>query len=445
MSKSESIPFEESLKNSIQKVFKLQPTFIMGVSGGPDSMALLYAAHKTGVKIVAVHVNYGLRGEDSDLDQELCEGMCFEWGFECCSIRLDSRKESGENLQKWAREQRYQVFRDLKKEYNADGIITAHHQDDQVETILQKIFRGSGPEAWQGLKMWDGELFRPMLGYSKQEVLAYCEENSVPYRIDKSNLESKYARNFLRNDFFNELNSFFPGWKDNVLGLSEKGLIAEQAISELLKSIESNDGISISALNSYPKALRVSLIKKYLESNISDFSISKGMLNQIEELTQSDTGKVFEIKPALKLVRDRDHLVLKEDQSNSSSIVIGKKELGEGKFFFHFNMKLKMSAGSDSQLYLDAQKMEWPLTLRTWQNGDKIVPFGMTGTQKVSDHLTNRKIPSSKREKALILSGVDSTIYAIIFPTAQLDGQWGTISNLVKCTEGTEEYLTLNF
>lgn len=445
MNKSESIPFEESLKSSIKKLFKSQPTFIMGVSGGPDSMALLYAAYKADVNIVAVHVNYGLRSEASDLDQELCEGMCFEWGFECCSIRLDSSKTKGENFQKWAREQRYQAFRDLKREFKADGIITAHHQDDQVETIFQKLLRGSGPEAWQGLKMWDGELFRPILSYTKLEVLQYCEENSVPYRIDESNLESKYARNFLRNDLSDELSSLFPGWQENLLSISEKGLIAEQATTELLKVISSEDGISISALNSYPKALKISLIKKYLESNINDISISKGMLNEIEELTLLNTGKVFIHKTGLEIIRDRDRLVLKREKNNTQVFIIEKEDVKNEQIYSHLRMNVKTSNDAKSHLYLDAQKMEWPLTLRTWEKGDKIIPFGMTGTQKVSDHLTNRKIPSSKREKALILSGLDSTIYAIIFPTVQLDGQWGTISNLVKCTEGTEEYLTLNF
>lgn len=445
MSKSESIPFEESLKSSIQKLFKSQPTFIMGVSGGPDSMALLYAAYKVGVNIIAVHVNYGLRGEASDLDQELCEGICFEWGFECCSIRLDSSKIKGENFQKWAREQRYQAFRDLKREFKADGIITAHHQDDQVETIFQKMLRGSGPEAWQGLKMWDGELFRPILSYTKLEVLQYCEENSIPYRIDESNLGSKYARNFFRNDLSDELSAFFPGWKENILSISEKGLIAEHALEELLKTVSSDEGINVSVLNSYPKALKISLIKKYLESKMNDISISKGMLNQIEELTLSETGKVFIHKTGLEIIKERDHLVLKRENSNTPVFVIEKEDVKKEQIYSHARMNLKKNNDTKGHLYLDARKMEWPLTLRAWEKGDKFIPFGMTGTQKVSDHLTNRKIPSSKREKALILSGLDSTIYAIIFPTVQLDGQWGTISNLVKCTDETEEYLTLNF
>lgn len=445
MSKSASISIEQSLSYSLKNLFKPSPTFIIGISGGPDSMALLYALYKAEVNVIGVHINYGLRGEESDLDQELCEGMCFEWGFECCSIALDSTEASGENFQNWARDQRYRIFRDFKREYSADGIITAHHQNDQIETILQRLFRGSGPEAWQGLKVWDEELFRPLLKHTKHEILEYCDKNSVPYRIDKSNLESKYARNFLRNELAEELDSFFPGWMDNILEISERGLVTEHAIRELLKLAGSDDGLSITVLNGYPKLLRISIIKKYLESKLKPISLSKGRLKQIESLTHLDTGKEIRISDQLILLKDRDYLVLKEKQSINKSISFYKEALADGLSYLHFKLELKENNDSTADLFLDSGKLMWPLTIRTWEKGDKIIPFGMSGSQKISDHLTNRKIPSSIREKALILSGSDSTIYAIIFPSKSSSGQWGTISNLVKCTSDTKEYLTLNF
>ena len=144
-------------------------------------MAMLYLLHRFDIDTVVVHCNYQLRGGASDADQELVEDICMHWKMECVSLRFDSLKESDGNFQDWARSRRYQAFEDIKNEYTANLILTAHHQDDQLETILQKVLRGSGIASWKGMEMLEGDLFRPLLNVSKSQIMEFVQEANVPY------------------------------------------------------------------------------------------------------------------------------------------------------------------------------------------------------------------------------------------------------------------------
>ena len=440
MSKFASTSIEKSVGNILSNTFKKSPRLLFGVSGGPDSMALLYVFHKIGAEVTVVHINYGMRGEGSDLDQELVEGFCTEWDFECCSFKLDSSATKGENFQSWARNERYRIFRELKKEFNADAIVTAHHQDDQVETILQKLFRGSGPAAWQGMSAWDGELFRPLLSFSKQEILNYCENNNVPFRNDESNNESKYARNFIRNELSVELDQRFPGWKQNILEMQELGLIAERGVRHIVNGLVSGKRLDLKKYSELDNALKPSVLKYFVESNSSGESLTKGQLNELLKIEQSHTGAEIPITESISLVKDRDGISIKEKERVEEVPVLITRSAATANFSLEGFSFYKNDKKPNKGMYWDAGKIQWPLTVRAWEAGDRFTPLGMNGTQKVSDHLTNRKIRSSLREKALILIGSDSTIYAIIFPVAAVNGEMGTISEAVKCTSETKEY-----
>ncbi len=448
MNKSGSISLEETLSERIHQSFASSPKLLAGVSGGPDSMALLYALFKLNIEVVGVHINYGLRGKESDLDQELVEGMCFEWGFECCSVKPSSKEAGSENFQNWARNERYRIFRDLKEEFKADAIAIAHHRDDQVETILQKLFRGSGPESWQGMKVFEQDLFRPLLDLSKQDILDYCEHNAVPYRIDGSNLESKYARNFLRREFKESLEGFFPGWEDNILRLASFGSLNSKAIEHITDSIVNGSELELEGYLDLEDDLKISVLKKFIEKKVKDVSLSRGMLEELVGLAGSQPGTEIPISGETVLVRERGSIIISSKNSNdvTSPVKINEEQIRIGYqanlLVFSFN---DQSGYSTEYLTIDAGKLQFPLTLRAWQDGDRFQPLGMFGSQKISDHLANRKVRSSEKEKALILSGADGTIYALIFPLAQGNGQLGTISELVKCTADTRMLLEIKY
>jgi tRNA(Ile)-lysidine synthase len=436
------------LKSRLSDYFDSDAFFILGVSGGPDSMALMYLFHKLELDALIVHINYAKRGKESDKDQELVEQMAFAWGFECCSIRLDPEEAKGENFQDWARKQRYNFFRNLREDAKAEAIVTAHHQDDQIETILQKIFRGSSPTTWQGMKEWDGELFRPLLSFDKQDILHFCEAEAVPFRTDKSNESSEYARNFIRHELARKMDSLFPGWKKNVLGLTDQGKAFEASIDVITDQISAKSAISLKKYAKLPEVIKPAVWKNILDQSELTGTYSKGQLEELARIEFMQAGKIIEIG-SLCITRNRDEIRLDlKDDSGEIMEEISKKQARKGwshHSFFEITVKLKEAPKKNTPIQIDAEKLNWPLTLRTWKDGDRFHPLGMDGHQKVSDHLTNRKLPSNLKEKALVLCGSDSTIYAIIYPLEVANGEQGAISEIAKYDSHTHTFLTINF
>ncbi|MEQ8523936.1 tRNA lysidine(34) synthetase TilS [Gracilimonas sp.] len=445
MAKSISKKLQKHLSKSLADYFEPDTFFILGVSGGPDSMALLYLFHLLNREALVVHINYGKRGKQSDKDQELVEQLAFQWGFECCSIRLNPKDAGGENFQNWARKQRYQFFRDLKAESKAEAIVTAHHQDDQVETILQKLFRGSGPAAWQGMKEWDGELFRPLLSFEKDNILAFCESEAVPYRTDESNKSSEYARNFIRNEFAQKMDDLLPGWKQNILDLPQQGEIFEASILEITDQVAKKNIINLKKFSKLPAILKPAVLKNLLDQFGAEGKYSKGQLKELTELEYLQPGKSMKAGN-LVLIRERDEIHLHPNKEfKDISKEISEDEIEEGLKLNGITLKKTQKSASKAALKLDASKLSWPLSLRTWSAGDAFQPLGMDGHQRISDHLTNRKIPSYFKEKALVLCGSDGTIYAILYPAPAINKERGAISELAKCETTSTSFLTINF
>ena len=446
MAKTLSDRLQEHLEEVLSEHFKRDDRFVIGVSGGPDSMALLYLLYKLNRNVFVVHVNYGKRGTASDKDQELVEQMAFSWGFESCSVSPDPTEANNQNFQNWAREQRYQFFRDFKKDLNAAAIITAHHKDDQVETIFQKILRGSAPTAWQGMQDWDGEILRPLLPFDKEQILTFCESEAIPYRTDESNLESDFARNFIRNELSSKMDRFFPGWQQNLLDLGDFGSAYTSAVDLVLKSMSGDRFLNIHKLQELEPELKRAVLKKFLDDHGLEGSYSKQQLLDLSNISSLQTGRSIPFG-TLKLTRDRDLLRLHGDtnEDSSGSHFIEKNEVESGFEIAFFTLKFSEQEPKSPNLRMDTSKVKWPLEIRVWESGDAIQPLGMTGSQNVSDHLTNRKIPTILREKALVLCGSDSTIYAIIYPENADIGELGLISELVKCEDTTETFLTINF
>lgn len=411
-------------------------------------MAMLYLLHRFDVDTVVVHCNYQLRGAASDKDQELVEDICMHWNLECVSVRFDSKKESDGNFQDWARRRRYQAFEDIRKEYDANLILTAHHQDDQLETILQKILRGAGIASWKGMDVLDGYLFRPLLNISKSEIMEFVEENNVPYRIDRTNEESTYARNFIRNHWFPDLNRLFPGWKDNLHRVADRA-VEFQVMSDLVLNQISNGDRALNRdkyLNLDPK-IRPAILLHFIKKSGIETEISQGFLASIDELTDLQSGKKIQISDQFYILRDRDFLKVIDD---SKKVIINqqiKKEQLETPLeieSWEFSIEDVPDQFTDNSLHLDFDRLTFPLTLRNWESGDSFQPLGLQGTQLVSDHLTNRKISSGLKKRALVLESFDRTICALIFPANSAHiGQAGSVSEKVRCTSSTTKTLKI--
>jgi tRNA(Ile)-lysidine synthase len=417
---------------------------ILGVSGGPDSMSLLYIFSKISIDLTVVHCNYQLRGNDSDQDQKLVEDTASMWGFDAISTRLDPSEAKGQNFQNWARKKRYQIFRDLKRETGANFIVTAHHQDDQLETIIQKILRGAGLTAWQGMKVWDGELFRPLLDLSKADILKFASENHIPYRHDSSNEESTYARNFLRNGWFPVLDDLFPGWRQNILKVPARAREHEELSKSLIRSLMPEPS-SIDRVRFLPLAPDVqrTLLLQILKNIDPNITVSSGSLKNLENLESLQTGKKLNVNDRWSILRDRNlYLILDESLSDEKfePVKIDRDDLKKGEVLidnFVFSESEWDGEIDTSALQVDADSLKWPLIIRNWEEGDEINPFGMDGTQKISDLLTNNKIAASDKSSVLICETFDETISAVIFPLDSASDNPGTIAQWARCTPGT--------
>lgn len=450
MNKSDLSPIEDRVQKALQNHFPDHQSlrFIAGVSGGPDSMCMLYVFRKLKVDVLVVHINYGKRGKESDKDAELVEQMAFQWGFDCHSLSVNPEEAQGANFQQWARTVRYDIFRALAREHDADGIAVAHHQDDQIETILQKQFRGAGLASWSGMSIWEGEIFRPLLHTSRNEIEEYIGQENIPLRIDRSNLQTDFARNFLRNEWLTELESHFPGWRQNVLRIAEQAALFEEALEWISQRLtDDQDKIDRGGLLNVSPRLRKALVLYILKSKQSGIQIGTSTLDELENLDHLQTGKSIQLTENLSLMRDREHFKIVYQEPEAFQLIgLERDRLKSGPLMLNdivFEITGFTEPDFDHHLYLDADKITWPLRLRRWKQGDRFQPFGMEGHQKISDHLTNRKISAAEKNKALVLESFEDTICAVIFPPTENRVPPGTISELVQCDANTRECLTI--
>jgi tRNA(Ile)-lysidine synthase len=448
MARFESTPVAKTFLAAREKYLNRDSRIVAGVSGGPDSMALLYLLHKTKTDTVAVHCNYGLRGADSDRDQKLVEELCGLWKIECVSVRPEIDKTSG-NFQNLARAERYRIFDEIKQEYNAHLIATAHHRDDQIETILQKLLRGGGIGSWKGMSIMDGEYFRPLLSLSKSEILHFVQKMNVPFRMDGSNEESTYARNFLRHAWFPDLNRLFPGWKENLLKLQDR---AEEytMMREIILSgcLEGMYAMNREAFLNLPDAVQQGIMHRFLEKNIHGVSISASFLATMNSLDTLQTGSSISINDRFDLLRDRDKFILRDKENSEDTfqkVVIQEDRLRKSFQVNGLTLELEKfdSVYDKRSLKLDTENIHFPVTLRRWRDGDQFTPLGMEGNQRVSDHLTNRKISAAEKTKAFVLESFEGKVVAVIFPHSTPDGQIGTIAEQVRCSEKTKKTVTI--
>jgi tRNA(Ile)-lysidine synthase len=187
----------------------------------------------------------------------------------------------------------------------------------------------------------------------------------------------------------------------------------------------------------FDQILAQAVIKKFLNKYIH--SLSEGMIKEAYNLIESQTGSELRLSDFYTLIKDRDRLIIKEKKSSFKAVKVTKKMLVEG--FQSNELHLSIAGKHSSELYLDADRIQFPLIIRRWEAGDRIQPFGMKGSQKISDHLTNRKVSAANKEKSLVLSDTDGTIYAIIFDRKQTKS--GTISENCKVTDTTKQYLLI--
>lgn len=392
---------------------------VVGISGGADSVALLHILVSLGYKCIAAHCNFNLRGDESSRDEQFTTDFTQRLQVPLCKISFETNKYAQENrlsVEMAARELRYRWFEELLNTYDADAVAVAHHRDDSVETLLINLTRGSGLTGLTGIKPKNGNVVRPLLCVSREDIYAYIEKNGLEYVTDSSNSSDIYTRNFIRLKVIPLLEEINPSVKASLARtanhLYDASLIYNHSIEEARRVIIQNNRLSISALLSFPAPATI------LYEMLKPYGFSRTVCESIFTVLDKDSGKIF-YSSTHRLLKDRSDLlidVLSGEESKAYLINLEddnvdlpvelKPEIVVIKEDYQIEKDRKFA-------YFDFDKLSFPLVLRHWQEGDWFVPFGMKGKKKVSDYFSDKKFSLFDKEKTWLLCSGQDVIWIV--------------------------------
>ncbi len=394
---------------------------IVALSGGADSVALLSALCELGYDCIAAHCNFHLRGDESDRDERHAADTARRLGAKYEVIHFDTEayaSAKGISIEMAARELRYEWFERLRQQYGAEAIAVAHHRDDNIETFFLNLLRGTGIAGLTAMSPRRGCIIRPMLDLTRADILSYLQKQNLSYVTDSTNADIQYRRNRLRNVILPLLNEHFPG--------------ADEAIAHTIACLQSNEAIYRKAINDASslyfhdnKIDLEKLIGEYIEPSTLLFELLHPYgftASQIGDIISShrNTGSRF-LSPTHIAVIDRGHLLidtinrtdtteeyqitLTDDVSEPIGIAISKIDKSE----------FALCPKNSHTLFLDKSVLDGNPTfrLRRWRIGDRIAPFGMRGTKKVSDIFSNARMSALEKQSAWLLTRDDEILWIV--------------------------------
>ena len=406
---------------------------LIAISGGLDSVVLNHLLYTLHYNTTLAHCNFQLRNKESDLDEEFVKKISQKTSNQIFTIKFNTdafAKTNKLSTQIAARELRYNWFRELIKKHSFDYIATAHHADDNLETFLINLTRGTGLEGFTGIPEINGNIIRPLLPFSRAEIVDYAKENNIAWREDASNASTKYTRNKIRHNvipILKEINpSLLTSFSKTLENLKESTQIIDDGIEEvsskIMKPFNSGNNakcfkIDIQKINqlSNPKAYLYQLLKTY---HFTEW-------NDVSNLLLAQTGKLVFSK-SHQLLKDRDFLILSErDFSDKFNLNKNEKlktpfKLGENTLeitvpipliFEEVDVKSELNKKT---IYVDKDLLKYPLKVRKWQNGDYLYPTGMYGKKKLSKYYKDEKFSLLKKENTWLLCNANDAIIWVI-------------------------------
>lgn len=390
---------------------------LLAVSGGIDSMVLLDLFYKLRFDICVAHCNFQLRGKESDGDEllvrETCQDRYIPYFIETFHT-TEFANEKKLSIQLAARKLRYDWFQEIIS-LGYDYVLTAHHLDDNVETFLINFTRGTGLEGLTGIPAQNGNIIRPLLPFSRLEIENYALEKNIQWREDSSNASDKYFRNKLRHDIvpiLKELNTgFLDSFQNTLHHLQQAESLVDDA-SKLVyeKVVEEKDNrleIHLKPLFEFKNYIA------YLYQWLKNYGFSAW--NDIYDLVEAQSGKqVF--SETHVLLKDREKLILSERKSSNKEEIYSIKSLDNK---VNIPLKLRFSKGVNifethsNCIFVDENKLKFPLTIRKWQEGDYFYPSGMNGKKKLSKYFKDEKYSLLDKENQWLLCSENQIVWVI--------------------------------
>lgn len=427
--------FVERVRSFIEHhaLFGADDLVMVGLSGGADSVALLRVLCTLGIRCMAIHCNFHLRGEESDRDQDFAEQLCHLLGVPCLVASFETSRyaeEQGISIEMAARELRYTYFERVRKEKGANCVAVAHHRDDSVETVLLNMIRGTGIHGLCGIRPRVKHVVRPLLDVSRQDIEAYLKVLGQDFVTDHTNLETLYKRNRVRLELLPLMREINPSIDRALLRMARIScdvseiydVYVHKELSNMLCTVGDHVELPIEKLRSSVGSL--SLLYTWLHP----YGFGRGTVEQIYEELNGPSGARY-VCGAYTVWRDREMLVLMADgpdvKNDSFFLSPGETLRLNGDNCLCCEVLSADEMGSVSRdrftASLDGDKLKMPLSVRRLRTGDRFVPFGMKGSKLLSDYLTDCKISRVRRSSMWVVCSGENIVWLV---GERIDGRY---------------------
>lgn len=418
--------FREHIKQ--QNLFSAKDKLLIAVSGGVDSVVLCELCKQTGYDFIIAHCNFQLRGEESERDEAFVKELGKKYGVEVLAKHFDTETYASENklsTQEAARNLRYAWFTELltpgSQLPTPNLLLTAHHADDNAETVLMNFFRGTGLHGLTGIPQSINNIRRPLLNFSKEELLEIAKENNLGFVEDSSNQSSKYTRNFFRNEIIPAISKAYPQVKenlqDNINRFKEIDKLYQLMVYELKKKLckqKSNEiHIPVKQLMAFDN-------RALLYEIISPYGFTEKQVDELIKLAESNSGKYIQSpEQQYRIIKHRHWFIISSvGAAESENIIIEERD--KNILFVGGTLTIETTLTTSNKLQttnsiaaLDAKQISFPLLLRKWKTGDYFYPLGMKKKKKLSRFFIDQKLSKTEKEKTWVVESEQRIIWVV--------------------------------
>lgn len=415
----------KTIQNSLPASLDKDARLLVALSGGADSVCLLLALRELGYSVEALHCNFELRGAESDADEAFCRRLCRKEGIALQVKHFRTRSYAlrhGLSLEMAARQLRYEWFRQQASERAAAAVCVAHHRDDNIETMLLNLLRGTGIHGITGMASRSEQeglvILRPMLQLSREDIEAWLTDRQQTWVTDSTNLQSDAAqRNFVRLRLLPLLKEMYPRVRETLAAdiqrFREAEELYDQAVDQHLQQLAAEEGrvdIALLKTASSPRAL--------LQEWLHPFGFNTSQISEIYDGLEGESGRLWQ-SPSHRLLRDRGRLILQPHEASSDEMVLPLDGLFEASKEVRILIRRQPVDASfvvPREVHtacFDLEKLDLPLTIRRVREGDRMQPFGMDGTRLVSDILTDRKLSLFDKERQLVVMSGERIVWLV--------------------------------
>jgi len=430
----------KKVKQTIEKYNLLvkDDRVVVALSGGPDSTALLVIltqiAEEIGFNLIAAHINHGLRAEESDEDEKYSRELSEKIGVAFVAHKIDKTGVAkGVSPEDYYRRQRYSFLNKVAQEQRAKKIALGHNLQDQAETVLLNLLRGSGLEGLRGiLPMRDGKFIRPLIEVSRLEIISFLNAAGIQYRQDSSNESKQYLRNKIRGELIPYMKEKFnPKIEEKLAQTAEivrnedefiRQYVLAAMDSPYIQRQKNLISLNIAYINKLPLAIRLRFFKALLESlNPEKNGFSFIHIKSLENLAQGkESGKRISLPADIAARREYDNLILERKKACPKRIEYEYSMKIPGSINIQArNLTIRLQTtnrdyidrGSENKVYMDLGKISLPLILRNRRDGDWFQPLGMKGREKIKTFFIDRKIPRNERDEIMLIADQISVVW----------------------------------